>query len=63
MCAEIILIGTVSGGLGGDKRKIPIIDESLNKLAPIVSYFMDESPTKGTFDSVLDLKSVVYKSN
>lgn len=63
MCAEIILIGTVSDGLRGNEGKMPIKDESLNKLAPIVSYFMEESTIKGALESVLDLKLNVHKSN
>ena len=51
-----MLIGTVCDRLGGDKGKIPIKDESLNKPASIFSYFMEESPIKGTFELVLDLK-------
>lgn len=59
-----MLIGTIRDRSGGDKGKIPINDESLNNhISPIVSHFMEESPIKGTFESVLDLKSDVHKSN
>lgn len=56
MCAEIILIGTIRGGLGGDEGKMSIRDESLNKPSLMVSYFIEEMPIKGKFNSVLDLK-------
>ena len=49
-------------GQGGDEGKMPIRDESLNKPAPIFSYFLEESPIKGTIDSVLDLKLDVHES-
>ena len=45
------------------REKIPIKDESLNKLTLTVSYLMEESQITGTFKSVLDLKSDVQKSN
>ena len=63
MCVDIILIGIIRGGSGDDEGKMPIRDESLNKPAPIVSDFVEESPIKGTIDFVLDLKLDVQKSN
>ena len=63
MVVEIIFIGTVRGGSGGGKGKIPIKDESLNKPTLTVSYLMEESPIRGTFESVLGHMSNVQKSN
>ena len=40
MLVDIMLIGIVHGESGGGEGKIHIKDESLNKNALIVSYFM-----------------------
>lgn len=42
---------------------MPIRDESLNNLDPIILSFLEESPINGMVDFVLDLKSHVQKSN
>ena len=45
------------------KGKCLIRDEYLNKPAPIVSDFVEESPIKGMANFVLDLRSDVQKPN
>ena len=62
MLVEIMLIGTVRGGLVGDEGKIPIRDESLNNPAPIISGFEEESLINGMVDFVLVLRSDMQKS-
>ena len=59
MLVEIMLMGIVRGGLGGDKGKAPIRDESLNKPTPIISSLQEELQTNGIFVSLLVLRSVV----
>lgn len=63
MLVEIMLIGIIGGGLGGDEGKTPIRDESLNNPAPIISGFEEESSINGMVDSMLVLRSYVQKSN
>ena len=55
MLVQIILMGIVRGG----EWKMPIRDESLNKPAPIISDFVEESLISGIVDFVLDLRSDV----
>ena len=63
MLAEIILMGIVRGGLGGDKGKTPIRDESLNNPAPIISDLEEESQNHGIVVSMVVLRLEVQKSN
>lgn len=63
MLVEIILIGTICGGLGGGEGKIPIKDDSLNKTSLFVLYLMEESSIWGEFESILGHKLEVKKSN
>ena len=39
MWVDIMLMGTIRAGLGGDGGETPIRDKSLNNLAPIISGF------------------------
>ena len=63
MSVEIMFVGIVRGGSGGDEGKTPIRDESLNNPTPVISGFEEESPTNGIVVSVLVLRLVVQKSN
>ena len=63
MLVEIMLMGIVRDGSGGDEGKMPIRDESLNNPAPIISGLEEESPTNGIIVSVVVFRSVVQKSN